>query len=83
MCIHLKATHGDSFSRQFIDCQMVPAVLNMLQNDAKDDVVEIGIWCLSELILADGSILDQVTCVILRCCLQAVTCALMCDFFEM
>jgi hypothetical protein len=62
MYIHLKPTHGASFSRAFEECNMVQAVLDLLQNESREDVVEIGLWFASELILHEGGILDQVCC---------------------
>jgi hypothetical protein len=60
MYIHLKPTHGASFSRAFEECNMVQAVLNLLLNEYKEDVVEIGLWFTSEIILHEGGILEQV-----------------------
>ena len=58
--IHLKSTHCAVFSRQFVESKMVDAVLNLLKKESDDEVVETGIWCLSELILFDFGMVGQV-----------------------
>jgi hypothetical protein len=64
MFIHSKSTDVTTIARLFIEHGMVSVAMNLMSKTASEDVVEIGIWCLSEVALCDGFVAE----VWLLCC---------------